>query len=175
VIRRLPARDATEALLLALVLLMAAMAGLATLGGRLEAAEQETPAPPAAERIISSISHETTSDSTRVILRADGPIDYRGGRLKGDQIILDLANVRTSLPLPVVELGAREVARVVIGPEITKDGEKVLKVRLTGVKASSHKVTVKGNELHIDLTHRKGPHDEKGLPKIVYGDDETTA
>src|SRR5688572_20653799 len=61
------------------------------------------------QRVISFIGHETTPEMTRVILHADGPIDYRGGMLKGDQVILDLANTRTSLPVPVVELGAREV------------------------------------------------------------------
>ncbi|MGH9866549.1 MAG: hypothetical protein ACREAA_00085 [Candidatus Polarisedimenticolia bacterium] len=166
-IRRAITRDTAEAALVFALLLMLAMAGLT--------AAEEQGSPQAVERILSSIAHETTPEMTRVILRADGPIDYRGGHLKGDQIILDLANVRTSLPVPVVELGAPEVTRVVIGPEITKDGERLLKIRLTGVKARSHKVTVKGNELHIDLMHRKGPHDEKGLPKIIYEDDETTA
>jgi len=127
------------------------------------------------QRVISFIGHETTTEMTRVILHADGPIDYRGGMLKGDQVILDLANTRTSLPVPVVELGAREVARVVIGPELTKEGEQFLKVRLTGVKASSHKVTAAGNELHVDLTPRKGANDRKGMPKVIYNDDEVNA
>ncbi|HKY32829.1 MAG TPA: type II and III secretion system protein family protein [Candidatus Polarisedimenticolia bacterium] len=128
------------------------------------------------ERVINFIGHEVSGGATRVILHADGPIDYRGGILNGDQVILDLANVRTSLPLPFVELGAPQVDRVVIGPEITKDGERLLKIRLTGVRARSHKVQAKDNELLIDLTPLKGPgREEKGLPKIIRNEPEVTA
>jgi hypothetical protein len=126
--------------------------------------------------VINFIGHETDNLLTRVILHADAPIDYRGGLLRGTQVVLDLANVVISLPEPVVELGAPEVDRVVIGPEILRDGERVLKVRLTGVKAGSHRVVVKGNELHIELTALKGARDgRKGLPKIINNNTEVMA
>jgi hypothetical protein len=117
------------------------------------------------------VSHQTDESRTRVILRATAPIDYRGGRLHGDQVILDLANMETSLGSPVVELHAPEAIRLVIGPEISRDGERLLKVRLTGVSARSHKVTVNGNELYIDLTPRDGSRRrEKGFPKLIRND-----
>ncbi|HET6372459.1 MAG TPA: type II and III secretion system protein family protein, partial [Candidatus Polarisedimenticolia bacterium] len=119
--------------------------------------------------------HETSPEMTRVILHGTGPIDYRGGALRGDQVILDLANVESSLAAPVVDLGAPEVDRVVIGPEINKDGDSVLKIRLTGVKARSHKITPKGNELYIDLTALKGARDGKGLPKVINNSSEVQA
>jgi len=56
----------------------------------------ETPAKPAC--VISYIGHETTDDKTRVILHANTTIDYRGGSLRGNQVVLDLANVQVSLP-----------------------------------------------------------------------------
>lgn len=136
---------------------------------------QATPGRPAPS-VISFIGHETDREMTRVILHADAPIDYRGGMLRGTQVVLDLANVRISLPDPVVELGAPEVDRVVIGPEISRDGEKVLKLRLTGVKAGSHKVVAKGNELYIELTALKGSRDgHKGLPKLINNGAEVMA
>lgn len=154
-----------------------AVAGLLALSislahaGRAEA-KLERPAP----SVISFIGHETDREMTRVILHADSPIDYRGGMLRGTQVVLDLANVRISLPDPVVELGAPEVDRVVIGPEISRDGEKVLKLRLTGVKAGSHKVVAKGNELHVELTALKGARDgQKGLPKLINNRSEVMA
>ncbi len=116
--------------------------------------------------VINFIGHETTQERTRVILHATSPIDYRGGSLQGDQVILDLANVRATLPTPVVEIGAPEVDRAVIGPEVNRDGGTILKVRLTGVKARSHKVQTKGNELHVDLMALEGSRDE-GLPKLI--------
>ncbi len=122
---------------------------------------------------ISFIGHEVTEEMTRVILHASGPIDYRGGSLHGDQVILDLANASTTLATPVVELGTPEVDRAVIGPEIDRDGIKVLKVRLTGVKARSHKVKAAGNELHIDLVALKGSRG-KGLPTSIDNKPEVT-
>ena len=122
---------------------------------------------------ISFIGHEVTEEMTRVILHASGPIDYRGGSLHGDQVILDLANASTTLATPVVELGTPEVDRAVIGPEIDRDGIKVLKVRLTGVKARSHKVKANGNELHIDLVALKGSRG-KGLPTSIDNKPEVT-
>lgn len=130
---------------------------------------------PVKKAVISFIGHEVNEERTRVILRADAPIDYRGGRLHGDQVIIDLANVEIALeePTRVVELGTPEVDRLVIGPELTKDGERLLKVRLTGVDARTHKVTMKGNELLIDLTARENSKDRrKGLPKVIRDDIE---
>ena len=126
--------------------------------------------------VINYIGHETTPERTRVILHANTTIDYRGGSLRGNQVVLDLANTQVSLPSTVVEVGAPEVDRVVIGPEITKDNDKLLKVRLLGVKASSHKVETKGNELFVDLKPLKGARDgQKGMPKIINNSSETTA
>ena len=126
--------------------------------------------------VIVSVDFETDQQRTRVILRASSPIDYRGGTLYGDQVILDLANIEIALPSPVIELGTPEVDRVVIGPELTKDDVRLLKVRLTGVDARLHKVTVKGNELYIDLMARDGSRGRrKGLPKLILNDIETVA
>ncbi|HET9481227.1 MAG TPA: pilus assembly protein N-terminal domain-containing protein, partial [Candidatus Polarisedimenticolia bacterium] len=52
---------------------------------------------------------------------------------------------------------------------------RVLKVRLTGVKARSHKVEVRENELHIDLASLKGSRGEEGLPKLIHNGSEITA
>jgi hypothetical protein len=126
--------------------------------------------------IINYIGHETTGEKTRVILHANLPIDYRGGSLRGSQLVLDIANVEISLPSKVVELGAPEVTRVVIGPEIKREGDRLLKVRLLGVRASSHKVETKGNELYIDLAPAKGARDrEKGMPKVINNATEVMA
>jgi hypothetical protein len=123
--------------------------------------------------VIQEVAHETDEARTRVILRASSPIDYRGGLLHGDQVIIDLANAESSLPSPVVELGAPEVARLVIGPELTREGVRLLKVRLTGVKARTHKVEVRGNELYIDLRAIEGSRDRrKGLPKLIRTETE---
>ena len=64
---------------------------------------------------ISSIVHEVRDDRTRVIMKGSHPIDYRGGILMGEQVILDLANVTMAIDRTVVEIGTAEVARVVIG------------------------------------------------------------
>jgi len=148
--------------------LMAAPA-LDRLFGRLASAEvRHVKAGPC---VISFIGHEVSGEMTRVILRANRPIDYRGGHVRDRQVILDLANTGISLAGPVVELGAPEVARVVIGPEIDREGEKVLKIRLTGVRARRHKVQIVGNELHIDLTPLNGSRGrQKGLPKVIQQD-----
>ena len=136
----------------------------------------QTPKSQRAPSVISSIEHQVDNEITRVILHADTPIDYRGGALHGSQVVLDLCNVKLSLPGTVVELGAPEVDRVIVGPEITRDGERVLKLRLTGVKASSHRVVAKGNELHVELTALRGARDgHKGLPKIINNKMEVTA
>jgi hypothetical protein len=119
------------------------------------------------------VVQETDVSRTRVTIRATGPIDYRGGRLHGNQVILDLANLEMTLPSPVVELHTPEVVRMVIGPELSVSGERLLKVRLTGVKARTHKVTVNGNELYIDLIPREGARERKGLPKLIRNDSET--
>jgi len=133
------------------------------------------PARPAPVTIIEFIGQEIDVEKTRVILRATSPIDYRGGRLYGDQVILDIANVELSLPNPVVELGTPEVDRVIIGPELTKDGVQIMKLRLTGVRARRHKVTVEGNELHIDLSRRDRSRErEKGFPKIIRNEAPVT-
>src|SRR5262245_13459597 len=145
------------------VLLASALALPMAIGGSAQAGEPSKTAGPS---VINFIGHETSADKTRVILHASGPIDYRGGLLQRSPVILDLANVEASLLASVVELGAPEVDRVVIGPEVTRDGEKVLKVRLTGVRARKHKVQAKDNELLIDLTPLKGARDGKGLPKM---------
>lgn len=137
------------------------------------AADEKPSEQGAAPCVINYIGHEVDVERTRVIIRATKPIDYRGGRLFGDQVILDIAEVEVSLPSPVVELGSPEVDRVILGPELTKDGLRLLKLRLTGVKARRHKVTVKGNELYIDLTPRdNSPERKKGLPKIIRNDVE---
>jgi len=118
--------------------------------------------------VIHHISHETDLEKTRVILRGSAPIDYRGGRLMGDQVILDLANVEFAVGSQVVDLHAPEVVRVIVGPEITKEGERLIKVRLTGVKARIHKVMVRGNELHIDLMAVGGERERpRGFPKLI--------
>ncbi|MFQ5700805.1 MAG: hypothetical protein ACE5HU_03060 [Acidobacteriota bacterium] len=126
--------------------------------------------------VIQSIDVEIDADRTRVILHATAPIDYRGGTLYGDQVILDLANVEVALGSPVIELGAPEADRMVIGPELTKDGVQLLKVRLTGVDARLHKVTVAGNDLIIDLMARdRSERRRKGLPKLIRDDVEQVA
>lgn len=135
------------------------------------ASAKETRKPHAA-CVINYVGHETDDERTRVILRASAPIDYRGGRLRGDQIIIDLANVEVALESQVIEIDAPEVDRLVIGPEITKDGVRLLKVRLTGVEARTHKVTMKGKELLIDLTAREDSR-RKGLPKLIRNEPET--
>ncbi len=123
---------------------------------------------------IEMITHETREDRTRVIIRASAPIAYRGGRLIGDQIVLDLANVEWALPSPVVDLLSPEVTRVIAGPEITKDGENLLKLRLTGVRASRHKVLIRGREIHIDLTVKDPSRPRpRGLPKVIRNDSGT--
>jgi len=132
-------------------------------------AADEAPSGPA---LLVEVVQQTDADRTRVIIRATGPIDYRRGRLHGDQVILDLANLEVSLPSPVVELHTPEVVRLVIGPEITISGERYLKVRLTGVRARTHKVSVNGNELYIDLIPREGARERKGLPKLIRNDSE---
>lgn len=126
------------------------------------------PATPPGPSTISSIVHEVRDDRTRVIMKGSHPIDYRGGVLMGEQVILDLANVTMAIDRTVVEIGTAEVARVVIGPEITKDGHKVLKVRLTGVHATTHKVERRGSDLLVDLISVRAPH--KGLPKVIRND-----
>ncbi len=136
------------------------------------AAGNETDSPAC---VINFIGHETSDQMTRVILHANAPIDYRGGFLHGDQVILNLANTEISLPTPVVEVGAPEVERVIVGPEIKRDGDRVLKVRLTGVHARSQKVQMKDNELLIDLTRLEGTGEEKGLPKIINNTTEVMA
>jgi hypothetical protein len=96
--------------------------------------------------------------------------------LRGSLVVLDLANVQVSLSSQVVELGAPEVERVVIGPQIVRDGENVLKVRLLGVSASSHKVVLKGNELYVELVALRGSRDgHKGLPKLIRNNTEVMA
>jgi len=136
------------------------------------AAGNETDSPAC---VINFIGHETSDDMTRVILHANTPIDYRGGFLHGDQVILNLANTEISLPTPVVEVGVPEVDRVIVGPAIKRDGESVLKVRLTGVHARSHKVEMRDNELFIDLTRLEGANDRKGLPKVIDNNTEVMA
>src|SRR5262245_27210730 len=71
------------------------------------AASEPGPTTPPA---IVEVTQETDISRTRVIIRATGPIDYRGGRLHGDQVIIDLVNVEVRLPSPVVELHTPEVA-----------------------------------------------------------------
>ncbi len=153
-------------------LLAAALAGpaFATVSGG--AAAQAAAQGPS---IINFIGHEASVQGTRVIFHASGPIDYRGGSLRSGQVIIDLANVGTALPSPVVEIGTPQVDRVVIGPELDRDGTRVLKVRLTGVKARSHKVQQKDNELLVDLEAQKGAGDEKGLPKVIREETDSTA
>ncbi len=128
--------------------------------------------PTSGHAALIEVVHETDAGKTRVIIRATAPIDYRRGRLHGDQVILDLANLEMTLPSPVVELHTPEVVRMVIGPELSVSGERLLKVRLTGVKARMHKVTVNGNELYIDLIPRDGARERKGLPKLIRNDAE---
>ena len=126
--------------------------------------------------VINFIGHEVSAAKTRVILHANTAIDYRGGTLRGNQVVLDLANVEVSLPSRVVEFGSPEIDRLVVGPEISRDGERLLKIRLLGVRAASHKVESKGNELYIDLTPVKGARDgQKGLPKIINNSSEIMA
>jgi len=157
----------------ALAALLVMLLSVPPVGPRDLFAETSTDQP--AVSVINFIGHETTKEKTRVIFHANAPIDYRGGLLRKDQVILDLANVTTSLPTTVVELGAPEVDRVVIGPEITRYGENVLKVRLTGVHASTHKVETKENELFIDLTPAKGARNDEGLPKVIDNSSEVMA
>ncbi|HZI93003.1 MAG TPA: pilus assembly protein N-terminal domain-containing protein, partial [Patescibacteria group bacterium] len=126
--------------------------------------------------VINFIGHEMSAEKTRVILHANTAIDYRGGTLRGNQVVLDLANVEVALPSTVVEMGSPEVDRLVVGPEISRDGEHLLKIRLLGVRAASHKVESKGNELYVDLTPMKGARDgEKGLPKVINNSSEIMA
>lgn len=128
--------------------------------------------PPSGPASLIEVVQETDATRTRVTIRATGPIDYRKGILHGDQVILDLANIEMALPSPVVELHTPEVVRLIIGPELSVSGERLLKVRLTGVKAKTHKVTVNGNELYIDLIPREGARERKGLPKLIRNDSE---
>lgn len=128
--------------------------------------------PPSGPFSLIEVVQEIDASRTRVTIRATGPIDYRKGILHGDQVILDLGNIETGLSSPVVELHTPEVVRLIIGPEMSVSGERLLKVRLTGVKARTHKVTVNGNELYIDLIPKEGARERKGLPKLIRNDAE---
>lgn len=128
--------------------------------------------PPSGPASLIEVVQETDAARTRVTIRATGPIDYRKGILHGDQVIIDLANIEMALPSPVVELHTPEVVRLIIGPEMSVSGERLLKIRLTGVKARTHKVTVNGNELYIDLIPKEGARERKGLPKLIRNESE---
>ena len=156
----------------ALAVVIALMALMALPPGQMAAGDPAAGEPPAEPSALVAVSHESDANRTRVTIHATGPIDYRGGRLHGNQVIIDLANIEMTLPSPVVELHTPEVMRLVIGPELSVDGERLLKVRLTGVKARTHKISVKGNDLYIDLIPKDGGREPKGLPKLIRNDSE---
>ncbi len=165
----------TAALIAALLLLASLMVTISPRRADSAPAPASSPAPVPGPSIISSIDHELRDDRTRIVIKGNRPIDYRGGVLMGEQVILDLANVTMAIDRTVVEIGTAEVARVVIGPEITRDGAKVLKLRLTGVHASLHKVERRGSDLLVDLISVRPPGKEKGLPKIIRNDAHVVA
>ena len=171
-------RGDARGLACALAVVMALMALMALPPGQTAAGEPAGAGEPAAgeplveHAALVAVSHESDANRTRVTIHATGPIDYRGGRLHGNQVILDIANIEMTLPSPVVELHTPEVVRMVIGPELSVNGERLLKVRLTGVKARTHKITVKGNDLYIDLIPKNGAREPKGLPKLIRNDSE---